>query len=446
MLNKENMHNYQKRAVEHIINVPKCALWLEMGLGKTVSTLTAIEEMLYFDIAKVLIIAPLRVAHTVYGDEIKKWNHISDLKISKILGNETMRVEALNKKADIYVINRENVEWLVKKMGNKWDFDMIVIDESSSFKNPSSKRFKALKKVLGRVSRVVELTGTPSPNGYLDIWSQIFLLDNGETLGKTISMYKWRFFESDYMGYNYKLRPRAEETIQRIIEPFVLSMRVQDYLDLPDSISVVLSIPLAEKNQKQYKSFEKNFILSVGDKDVTAMTAATLSNKLLQFSSGFVYDENKKAIEIHTLKIEALKELIEENEGKNILLAYNYEFEKEMILKYINNVTVLSKDGKEVKMWNEGKIKILLAHPASAGHGLNLQYGGSIIVWYGFTWSLELYQQFNARLARQGQTDIVKIFHLAVGDIEKYLMTVVSAKEINQDKLLNSLKEVNERI
>lgn len=441
MLQRSDMHNYQNKAVQHILDNPNCALWLDMGLGKTISTLTAISDMLHINVSKVLIIAPLRVAHTVYTDEIKKWEHISDLKVSKVLGSERERLTGLFKKADIYVINRENIPWLVDTLKGKWDFDMVVIDESSSFKSHSSKRFKALKKVLGKVDRMVQLTGTPSPNGYLDIWSQVYLLDQGMSLGKTITQYRNSFFESDYMGYTYTLRPFAEKKIQQRIEDLILSMQVEDYLELPPSVPVVIDIPMSNKESNLYKKFEKNLIIDIESQEVTAMTAATLSNKLLQFCSGFLYNSEGSVVDVHKLKIDALKELIEENQGHNILLAYNYKYEKEMILKHIPNVVELDKQGSQVEKWNKGEIKILLTHPASAGHGLNLQKGGDIIIWFGFTWSLELYQQFNARLVRQGQDKTVRVFHLATGDIEKKLMRVISSKEVTQDKLLNALKD-----
>lgn len=398
--------------------------------------------MIDIEVSKVLIIAPLRVAHTVYSDEIQKWEHLTHLSISKVLGSESERMAGLRQKADIYVINRENIAWLVTKLGKNWDFDMVIIDESSSFKSATSQRFKALRKVYGMIDRMVQLTGTPSPNGYLDIWSQIFLLDAGLALGKTMTLYKSMYFESDFMGYKYTLRPFSERKIHQRIDNLILSMRVEDYLELPDSLPIVIEAPFEKSVQNKYEKFEKDFMLKLSEEDtVTAMTAATLSNKLLQFCSGFVYDEDGTALMVHNVKIDALKELIEENEGHNILLAYNYQYEREMILKEIDGVVELDKQGKAVKDWNDGKIKILLAHPASAGHGLNLQHGGSIIVWFGFTWSLELYQQFNARLARQGQKDVVRIFHIATGDIEKRLMKTLSSKEATQDSLLNALKD-----
>jgi len=445
MLKKNNLHNYQLKAVNHIINTPKCALFLDMGLGKTTTTLTAIEDLLYdsFELdGKVLIIAPLRVANTVWKQEAQKWEHLKDLTFSIVTGKLADRVSALQKDADIYVINRENIPWLVQYHKTKWRYSMVVIDESSSFKSHSAKRFKALKSRLPKISRVVELTGTPASNGYMDLWSQFYLLDNGQRLGRTITNFRNRFFEADYMGFNYTIRHGAKEQIQKAIQDLTLSMSAEDYLELPSFVPSVMTNKLEGKLLSQYKKFEKEMMVSLTEEDkVTAMTAATLTNKLLQFSSGNVYDEDKNVIHIHDLKIDTLKEIIEENPNDNILVAYNYKHELTSLLQAFPEAVVLDKSGDAVKLWNDGKIKLLLAHPASAGHGLNLQYGGNIMVWYGFTWSLELYQQFNARLYRQGQTEVVRCFHIAVGDVEEKLMKALAQKEITQTELLSKLKE-----
>jgi SNF2 family DNA or RNA helicase len=443
MLNKLNLHGYQSKAVEHILNTPKSALFLDMGLGKTTTTLTAIEELLYdsFDVNKVLIIAPLRVANSVWKQECKKWEHLTGLKVSVVTGTLKERVSALQRTADIYVINRENVKWLTEYHKKKWCYDMVVIDESSSFKSYSSQRFKALKRVLPYISRMVLLTGTPASNGYMDLWSQFFLLDSGKRLGRTITNFRNRFFEADYMGYSYTLRAGADKEIQHYVQDLVLSMSAEDYLELPSFVPSVLTNKLEGKLLKEYDKFEKEMILALESADnVTAMTAATLSNKLLQFCSGNIYDEAKTVHHIHDLKIDTLKEIIDENPNDSILIAYNYKHELAAILKHFPDAVTLDKKGEAVEEWNKGNIKILLAHPASAGHGLNLQHGGSLIVWYGFTWSLELYQQFNARLHRQGQTSIVRCLHIAVGEIEERLMLALAKKELTQDKLLDSLK------
>jgi SNF2 family DNA or RNA helicase len=437
------MHSYQNRGVTHIKTKHKSALWLDMGLGKTATTLTAIDELMFdeFDVYKVLIIAPLRVANNVWHSEAKKWSHLHRFKFSIITGSVTERLSALQRSADIYIINRENVEWLVNILGKKWTFDMVVIDESSSFKSHSSKRFKALKKVLPFTNRIVELTGTPASNGYIDIWSQMFLLDSGIRLGRTIGIYRDRFFDKDYMGYTYTLRSGSVNQIQESIKDLILSMSAEDYLTLPDYIPSIVHNNLEGKLLQDYNRFEKEMVLNLGkENQITAMSAATLSNKLLQFCSGAVYSEVKEVQYIHDLKIEMLKEIIEENPNDNILIAYNYRHELERVLKAFPNARVLDKNSSTIENWNAGNIKQLIAHPASAGHGLNLQDGGSLIVWFGFTWSLELYQQFNARLYRQGQKNHVRVMHLAVGEIENRLMSVLMSKEATQDKLLESLK------
>ena len=442
-LNRSNLHSYQERGVEHIIEVPKSALFLEMGLGKTVTTLTAIDELMWdkFHIKKVLIIAPLRVANTVWHTEAKNWEHTKGLTFSIVTGNLDNRNKALQRSADIYVINRENVKWLVERYKDKFPFDMVVIDESSSFKSHSSQRFKALKKVLHKITRMVLLTGTPASNGYMDLWSQIYLLDGGTRLGRNITSFKSNYFVSDFMGYNFTLREGAEERIQDKINPLILSMQSKDYLELPDLIPTVLGNKLEGALLKQYKAFEKDMMVSLTKEDkVTAMTAATLSNKLLQFCSGNVYDEKGIVHSIHNLKIDTLKEIIDENPNDNVLIAYNYKHELSALQDAFPDAVTLDKEGKAVEAWNKGRIKILLAHPASAGHGLNLQHGGSLCVWYGFTWSLELYQQFNARLHRQGQTEKVRLMHIAVGEIEEHLMKALAKKDATQDELLKSLK------
>ena len=394
-----------------------------------------------FDVGKVLIIAPLRVSNTVWKQECEKWKHLTDLKVSIVTGTLKERMIALQRSADIYVINRENTKWIVEHYKKKFPFDMVVIDESSSFKSHSSQRFKALKKVLPYIKRMVLLTGTPASNGYMDLWSQFYLLDNGFALGRTITNFRSRFFEADYMGFNYDLRDGAVKEIQDSIQHLVLSMSAEDYLDLPKFVPSVLGNKLEGKLLREYKKFEKDMILALESEErVTAMSAATLTNKLLQFCSGNIYDEAKNVHHIHDLKTDTLKEIIDENPNDNILVAYNYKHELAAILKAFPEAVVLDKKGEAVAEWNKGNIKLLLAHPASAGHGLNLQHGGSTIVWYGFTWSLELYQQFNARLHRQGQTSIVRCFHIAVGEVEEGLMLALAKKEITQDGLLESLK------
>lgn len=444
MLTRSNLHKYQLRAIDHVIKVPKSALFIEMGLGKSISTLTAIDELMndHFSVNKVLIIAPLRVANTVWHTEAKNWEHVTHLKFSLITGPLKSRLTALQRSADIYVINRENVKWLVDKYHNNWQWDMVVIDESSSFKSHSSQRFKALKKVLPSISRMVLLTGTPASNGYMDLWSQMYLLDQGERLGRNITAFRQRFFDRDFMGYNYVLRKSADDKIKELLADKVLSMQGEDYLDLPPYVSTVLGNKLEGKLLKEYNEFEKEMILAITDTDekITAMSAATLTNKLLQFCSGAVYDSERNVHQIHDLKIDTLKEIMEENPDDNILIAYNFKHELARLVEAFPEATVLDKEGVAVEAWNRGEVKMLLAHPASAGHGLNIQHGGSLIVWFGFTWSLELYQQFNARLHRQGQTSVVRIMHIAVGEVEHRLMATLTQKDVTQDDLLKSLK------
>lgn len=443
MLNRSNLHNYQNEGVDFIKNNKGSGLFLDMGLGKTTTTLTALSDILDdFEIIRPLIVAPLRVANTVWHNEADNWDHLKHLGFSIITGNLKERLFALDQKADAYVINRENIPWLVKHLGNKWNFDALIVDESSSFKNPTSKRFRALKSILKRIKKTVILTGTPSPNGYMDLWSQVYLLDQGERLGKNISMYRRTYFDADFMGYNYTLKVGAKEKIQEKIKDLIMYVPTEGNVELPDFVSSVLDTPLDNKLKKLYKDFEQDMIIQANDEEtnLTAMSAATLSNKLLQFSSGAVYDEDENVHHFHDLKFDTLDEIIEDNPNDNILIAYNYKHELTRLVKRYPQAVVMDKEGHAVKQWNEGKIKILLAHPASAGHGLNLQHGGSVLVWFGFNWSLELYQQFNKRLHRQGQKNIVRCFHIAVGDIEYRLMRKLSEKDVTQKELLEALR------
>lgn len=444
MLTRNDLHEYQKRSVNFFLDEKKVGLLLDMGLGKTISTLTALADL--HDgcaINKTLIIAPLRVANTVWHTEAKNWEHTKHLKLNICTGTEKNRRANLLKTADIYVINKENVEWLVNLYGKKWPFDCVIIDESSCFKSSSSKRWKALRKVVPFIEYTALLTGTPAPNGLLDVWSQIYLLDCGKRLGRNMTTYKQRFFQSDYMGYNHTLAPGAEEKIHSLIADITLSMKAEDYLQLPDRIDIVQPVKISKKLMKEYTELEKEFYLELEDgNNIEAVNAAVVSNKLLQFCNGAVFtDDLGNWSEIHKGKIEALKELIEDNPTENILVAYNYKSDKERILKAFPTATTLDKEGLAVDEWNKGNIKMLLAHPASAGHGLNLQKGGSMIVWFGLTWSLEYYQQFNARLHRQGQQKPVRVVHIvAEGCIDERVCEVLQQKEITQDRLIDALK------
>lgn len=411
--------------------------------------MTALDQLLWLgEVNKVLVIAPLRVAEDTWSTEVEKWDHLSHLKISKILGKEKDRIMAISRQADIYVINRENVEWLVALLFNKWPFDMVVIDELSSFKSSKSKRFRALKKVRPYFKRIVGLTGTPAPNSLIDLWPQLYLLDGGQRLGKTITGFKEQYFKPDKMNghivYSYKLREGAEEAIHNKISDLCISMMAKDYLDIPERIDNIININLPTKAKDMYKALEKDLVVALEEKDIVASNAAVLANKLLQITNGAIYAEDKSVIEVHDEKIKALLDIIESANGKPVLVFYNFKHDCARILAQLAKSKLKSVvlDGSDdIKKWNAGKIPILLTHPASAGHGLNLQYGGNIIVWFGLTWSLELYQQANARLHRQGQTETVIIHHLiAKGTVDEDVMKALANKEVNQSILLEAVK------
>jgi SNF2 family DNA or RNA helicase len=415
---------------------------LEMGLGKTVSTLTAVADLLETkSIKKVLVIAPLRVANSVWVQEAHKWTHTNHLSIFRVLGDQKTRLKALHHDSEVYVINRENVPWLVNHYGKKWPFDMVVVDESSSFKNAGSQRFKAMKKILPFVEYIALLTGTPSPNGLLDLWSQCYLVDYGHSLGRTMTAYKQRFFEQDYMGYSFTPRKGAQNQIEKLIQPYSLSMQTADYLELPNRIDLIEEIELPPKILTNYKLFERDLFIDFEGHQVEAINAAVLANKLLQYSNGAMYvDEYKNWAELHTAKLDALAELIEQND-ENILVAYNYRSDLERLQARFPSSVVMDKNDDTITDWNQGKIKLLLAHPQSAGHGLNLQQGGQLIIWFSLCWSLEYYQQFNARLYRQGQTKPVRIVHLVVKDtIDERVMKVINEKDATQKRLITALR------
>jgi len=439
---------YQAYATQWIIDKKKSALFLEMGMGKSVSTLTAILELMYdyFDVAKVLVIAPLRVASTTWEEEVEKWDHLKDLRISKVLGSEKQRVAALYKKADIYIINRENVTWLVDRFDSDWPFDMVVIDELSSFKSSKAQRFKSLKKVRPFIKRMVGLTGTPAPNGLIDLWPQIYLLDGGERLGKTVTGYREKYFLPDKRNqmivYTWKLKEDAEDAIYEKLSDICVSMKAKDYLELPERLDNVISVELPKKAKEQYEVLEKELILSIEETDVLAGSAAVLANKLLQMANGAVYDEDGEVKQIHDEKLKALDELIETAGGKSVLVFYGYQHDKDRLLKHLKKLKPrLLQSDQDIKDWNQGKVQVLLAHPASAGHGLNLQTGGNIIIWFGLTWSLELYQQANARLWRQGQKQTVVIHHIIAKDtIDERVMKALENKDVSQAALIEAVK------
>lgn len=438
---------YQQKAIDHILSHPSSALFLDMGLGKTVCTLTAIKELLdCFEVSKVLIIATKRVALSTWTDEAAKWEHLHDLRLSRVLGTERERKAALHVDSDIYVINRENVVWLTEYLGSDWPFDMMVIDELSSFKSSSAKRFRALRRFRPRVHRVVGLTGTPAPNGYMDLWPEMYLIDRGERLGKTITGYRSQYFrpgrQNGYVVYDWKLLPGADKVIQSRISDICLSMSAEDYLELPELLVNDVRVPLPEKAMKAYKKMERDKVLEVLDQEISAFQAATLMGKLLQMANGAVYDDNGDVTELHKAKLDALGELLESAQGQPVLCFYSYKHDKDRIERAFKEYEPRTLESeKDIRDWNEGRIRLLLAHPASAGHGLNLQAGGHILVWFGLPWSLELYQQANARLHRQGQTERVIVHRiLAEGTADEIVREKLERKGLTQDELLERLK------
>ncbi|AEB64901.1 SWI/SNF chromatin-remodeling complex subunit snf22 SWI/SNF complex subunit snf22; ATP-dependent helicase snf22 [Bacillus amyloliquefaciens LL3] len=423
-----------------------------MGMGKTVSTLTAVSDLLYdyFDVSNVLVIAPLRVAEDTWSRESEKWDHTSYLKVSKVLGPESSRIMALDMKADIYVINRENVEWLVNFYGKKWPFDMVVIDELSSFKSSKAKRFRALKKVRPFIKRIVGLTGTPAPNSLIDLWPQMYLLDQGERLGKTVTSYREKYFQPDQRNrtviYSWKLKEGAEKAIHEKVSDICISMQARDWLQLPERIDNIVKVRMTDKVKAKYKQLEKDLLLPFLDGDVVADTAAVLSNKLLQLANGAVYDENGEIQKLHDEKLNALEDIVDAANGKPILVFYSYKHDLERIQQKFKKAKTLD-SSREIADWNNGKIEMLLAHPASTGHGLNLQDGGHVIVWFGMTWSLELYQQANARLDRQGQKHSVIVNHLVTeGTVDEDVMRALEGKAVGQNALMEAVKARLEKL
>lgn len=442
---KYSPHDYQKYATKFIMEHPVSAVLLEMGLGKSVISLTAINDLMldYFDVSRTLVIAPLRVANSTWPDEIKKWDHLKHLNYSVVIGSEKERLDALKKPAHIYLINRENVDWLITKSGIPWKFDMVVIDELSSFKSYQAKRFKSLLKVRPKLKRIVGLTGTPSSNGLMDLWAEFRLLDMGERLGRYITYYRQNFFIPDkrnqQMIFSYKPKDGAEKKIYSLISDITISMKSKDFLKMPECVMNEVIVTLSDKEQKLYDSLKKDMVLSFEENEIDAINAAALSNKLLQMSNGAVYNDDKESLHIHDRKLDALEDLIEGTNGKPVLVAYWFKHDLEKIKDRFDVREI--KSAKDISDWNESKIPVALIHPASAGHGLNLQAGGSTLIWFGLTWSLELYQQTNARLYRQGQDSTVVIHHiLTKGTIDEDVMKALKAKEKIQDALIDSVK------
>lgn len=438
-------HKYQEYATNFIINKPISAIFLEMGLGKSVITLTAIYELMLerFEVDRVLVIAPLRVARNTWPEEIEKWSHLKGLTYAVAVGTEKERLEALYSDAHIYIINRENVEWLIARSGIDFNFDMVVIDELSSFKSHQSKRFKSLMKVRPNIKRIVGLTGTPSSNGLMDLWAEYRLLDMGERLGKFIGRFRESYFDPDkrnqHMIFSYKPKPGAEEAIYEKISDITISMKGTDYLKLPDLIMNEVPVSLNRKEKEALDVMKRDLITTIKGEDITASNAAALSNKLLQMANGAVYDDNGSVTQIHDRKLEKLEDIIEAANGKPVLIAYWFKHDLLRIQNRFKVEVLTSSDS--IKKWNGGKIQIAAIHPASAGHGLNLQAGGSTLVWFGLTWSLELYQQTNARLYRQGQTDTVIIHHLIAKDtMDERVMDALNKKNNTQSALIDAVK------
>ena len=438
-------HKYQEFATNFIIENPITAIFLEMGLGKSVITLTAIYELMLerFEVDRVLVIAPLRVARNTWPEEIEKWSHLKGLTYAVAVGTEKERLEALYSDAHIYIINRENVEWLIARSGIDFNFDMVVIDELSSFKSHQSKRFKSLMKVRPNIKRIVGLTGTPSSNGLMDLWAEYRLLDMGERLGKFIGRFRESYFDPDkrnqHMIFSYKPKPGAEEAIYEKISDITISMKGADYLKLPNLIMNEVPVSLNMKEKETLDVMKRDLITTIKGEDITASNAAALSNKLLQMANGAVYDDNGSVTQIHDRKLEKLEDIIEAANGKPVLIAYWFKHDLLRIQNRFKVEVLTSSDS--IKKWNGGKIQIAAIHPASAGHGLNLQAGGSTLVWFGLTWSLELYQQTNARLYRQGQTDTVIIHHLIAKDtMDERVMDALNKKNNTQSALIDAVK------
>lgn len=444
-------HSYQRYAIDFIENNPVSALLLDMGLGKTSITLSALNDLLfdYFDVHRILIVAPLRVARNTWSDEIAKWDHLKDLQFSIVVGTEAERIAALKAKADIYIINRENVQWLIEKSGQPFNFDMLVIDELSSFKNHQAKRFKALMKVRPKVKRVVGLTGTPSSNGLMDLFAEFKILDMGARLGRFIGQYRNTYFKPDKVNgpivYSYKLLPGAEDAIYQQISDITISMKATDHLKMPELINTKYMVHLSDKEKKKYEDMKKELVLALPEGEITAANAASLSNKLSQMANGAVYSDDEGIIPIHERKLDALEDVIEAANGKPILIAYWFKHDLMRIEERLKSKGIeyqkLDSDAS-IKKWNNKELPVALIHPVSAGHGLNLQSGGSTLVWFGLTWSLELYQQTVARLYRQGQSSgTVTIIHiLTESTVDERMMTALAEKDSTQAALINAVK------
>ena len=448
---KYNPHNYQKYAIDFILEHPISAILLDMGMGKTSIVLTAIMELIYdrFEVNKVLIIGPLRVARTTWPEEIKKWEHLKGLRYSVVVGTAAERKAALKADADVYIINRENVPWLIEQSGMPFDYDMVVIDELSSFKSWQSKRFRSLMKVRSQVKRIVGLTGTPSSNGLMDLFAEFKVLDMGKRLGRFIGQYREWYFKPDRMNgpivYTYKLLPGAEEAIYEKISDITISMKGTDYLDMPELISTEYKVYLDEEEKAKYQALKEELVLQLPGGEVTAANAASLSGKLSQLANGAIYDDDGSVNIFHQKKLDGLEDLIESANGKPMLVAYWFKHDLSRITERLSQLGVHYEkldSGASIQRWNKGQIDVGLIHPQSAGHGLNLQSGGNIMIWFGITWSLELYQQTVARLWRQGQTEkTVSVIHIVTdGTVDERILKALEAKDLTQSALIDAVK------
>lgn len=441
-------HTYQKHAIDFIKANSAAGLFLDMGLGKTSCTLTAVNDLLYENLepGPVLVIAPLRVAQSTWEQEAGKWNHLRHLTFSKVLGGLPQRVRALRKRADIYIVNRENVCWLVDYYGAKWPFQTVVIDELSSFKNSRSQRFRALKRIRPKIRRIIGLTGTPAPKGLIDLWAQLYLLDGGERLGKTLGGYREKYFNAGrrngYVIFDWIPKKGAPEKIYGRIADICVSMQAKDWLELPGRQNIIKRVELPPAVRSEYEELEKEAFLEAEEGSIVANGKADLTNKLSQYANGAVYTDDGGYITVHDEKLKELELLVEEANGKPVLVYYAYRHDEERIMEYLKGYEPRKlKDEEQVEAWNRGGIKVLLAHPKSAGHGLNMQSGGHIIIWFGLSFDLELYMQANARLDRQGQTECVRVYHIITGNTrdEDYL-PVLDGKAVTQQVLKDALK------
>lgn len=438
---------YQKEAARRIVENTHYGLFLDMGLGKTASTLYALDELMFnrFEVQKVLIVAPPKVAESTWQDDISKFSDFKDFRVHTLTGTPKQREKLLEEESGLFIIGDTLVSWLCRKYNYSLPFDMLVIDESSRFKSPQTQKFKALRKARSSFSRIVILTGTPSPNSLEELWPQLYLLDGGERLGKTLTQYRNAYFKPNrtngHVVFDYRIQSEeARQTIYRKIDTICMSLEAKDYLTMPDRIDNVIALDMPQDVKKRYAELKRDMVLELDGEDITAVNAAAVSNKLLQMANGCLYTDEKETIRLHDVKIEALQDIVDCNPGKPVLVFYSFLSDKERILESFPNAKVLQ-GKKDMQDWNDGKIEMLIAHPASCSYGLNLQYGGNIVIWYGLTWSLEQYLQANARLYRQGQKETVVINHLVMkGTIDEQVMKALQRKEVGQRELIEALK------